>query len=391
MKETINSINIAILLSANALCWVIPIPKILAMIMAFCVVVHWVTNKQFVYRNTLWLYLYCILFFLFPLLSGETITQKYFLDYIVIGYTALLVSQSFFSIKKTLVALSVISIILTPTIVGMNLEDADTGVWMSVSYGVIRFIAALLLCIILYKYKFNIITKLILLLPVAFYSVLYATYASRGALLAIVVFVVFFLIVKGGKGSIAVAAFATLAGIIIFVNFIPIVTALVSRLQSVDIEIYALDKILRASDAGDITNGREDLYSIGFNMFMESPIWGNGVGAYEVRYGGGEAYIHNILLQQLIEGGLFLFVPLTLLVILCLRQIFSNSLPQETRIFFVFLMATGLIQLIFSDYFWRSQGYWFMLGYTLSIYNTQQTSNRQATSTTPNKIRLTTS
>ena len=68
MKETINSINVAILLSANALCWVIRIPMVLAVIMIFCVVLHWVTNRQFAYKNTLGLYLYCMLFFLFPLL-----------------------------------------------------------------------------------------------------------------------------------------------------------------------------------------------------------------------------------------------------------------------------------------------------------------------------------
>lgn len=390
MRETINSINIAILLSANALCWVIPISKILAIIMAFCVAVHWITNKQFACRNTVWLYMYCILFFLFPLLSSfnisvENITQKYFLDYIVIGYAALLVSQSEFSIRKTLIALSIISIILIPTIVGMDLENMDVGVWMSVSYGVIRFIIALLLCILLYNYKYNIITKLILALPVVFYSVLYAAYASRGALLAVGIFIVFFLIVKGGKRSFSIAAFLTLLGIIIFANFIPIVTALVNGLQSIGVEIYALNKILFRADAGDITSGRADIYSNGVEMILESPIWGHGVGAYEVRYGDGETYVHNIILQQLIEGGLLLFIPLTLIVLLSFKQIFSKTLPQEIRLFLVFLMATGLIELLFSNYFWRAQGYWFLLGYTLSIYNKQQPRNRQMTPMTQEK------
>ncbi len=395
MKETINSINVAILLSANALCWVIRIPMVLAMIMIFCVVLHWVTNRQFAYKNTLGLYLYCMLFFLFPLLLsinsiGNNIAQEYFLNYFVIGYAALLISQSKFNIKKSLIALSVISIIMIPTIVGMDLENADdTGVWMSVSYGVIRFIAALVLCLLLYKYKFNLITKIVLLLPVAFYSVLYATYASRGAILAIVVFFVFFLIVKGGKGSFAVAAFTALVGIVVFANFIPIVIALVGGLQSIGVDIYALDKILIKSDAGDVTNGREQLISVGFKMFMESPIWGHGVGAYEVRYGGG-AYIHNIILQQLIEGGLLLFVPLALITLMSFRQIFNNSLPHETRLFLVLLMSTGLIELFFSNYFWRSQGYWFLIGYTLSIYNKQRLRNRLGLSMTSERIKKTT-
>lgn len=387
MKETVNSINVAILLSANALCWVIQVPMILAMIMFFCVVVHWITNKKIAYGNTLWLYLYCILFFLLPLflsssITGENITQEYFLNFIVIGYAALLVSQSKFSIKKTLIALSVISIIMIPTILRMNLKDMDVGGWMSFSYGVIRFIVALLLCIILYKFKLNIITKLILLLPIAFYSVLYAMYASRGAMLAIGVFIVFYLIVKGGKGSFAVAAFASVVGVIVFANLIPIVTALVSGLQSIGVEIYALEKLLVRADAGDITSGRDDLYSVGLEMFIKSPLWGHGVGAFEVRYGDGETYVHNIILQQLIEGGLLLFIPLTLVVLQSFIQIFNKSLPQETRLFLVFLMTTGLIELLFSNYLWRAQGYWFLLGYTLSIYksNKQRFHNRQKTS-----------
>lgn len=381
MRETINSVNVAVLLSANALCWVIHVPMIFAIIMIFCIFVHWITNRQVFYKNTIWLYFYCILFFLYPLFAsaniiGENIPQTYFFNYIIVAYASFLLSQSVFSIKKTLLALSIISILLMPTIVGMDLEDADnTGIWMSVSYGVIRFIAALLLCVLMFKFKFNILTKIVLLLPVAFYSVIYATYASRGAMLAIVVFIIFLFIVKGGKRSLAFAVFASLVGIIVFANFIPIVIALVTGLQSIGVEIYALEKILIKSDAGDVTNGREGLFTVGLKMAMESPLWGQGVGAYENSIGGG-AYIHNIFLQQMIEGGLLLFLPLTIITIMGIKQMFSNKLTQETRYFIAFLISTGLIELIFSNYFWRSQGYWFLIGYTLSLYSKQRVASR---------------
>lgn len=96
---------------------------------------------------------------------------------------------------------------------------------------------------------------------------------------------------------------SVLSGQVMF--YIILFLSLVTIINSTDIPFFS--DLLVNKDVVETAGGRKEGYETAIKMFKEMPLLGNGVGGFVP---GGEArgYPHNIILEIMAEGGLFMFI-----------------------------------------------------------------------------------
>lgn len=136
-------------------------------------------------------------------------------------------------------------------------------------------------------------------------------------------------------------------------------------LDQIGINVKAIDKMVRMATMGEeLSNGRVRLWEQAFKDITASPLFGNGVSAYEKTNG---IYPHNFLIQVFHEGGVLYFIPILIVILKFFRLIFSNIQTKESKIFLIYLLFSGMIELLFSNVYWRNVYFWFFIGYVLNL------------------------
>lgn len=375
LKIEISSLSVAILLAANSLCWPLSsVSNILLLILMIALVLHLLGGNQLLYKDSVlliaWIMLlYGMSFFRNP---NNTVLFRYFLSFISLGYVGIIAACGRFDIQKVVTYLCLLSILLIPFLRSTNFEDLDYGAWMGISYGTLKYIMALVYAIFFLDWKSSKYKKwrFLLFLPLLFYVRLYVEYASRGAVLSLLVFVIFAFIIKMGFKNKAALFLLTLIFILAYLYFNPIIMLFSTLLDKMGLHLYAFDKILLYESADNLDNGRISLVEKGLALFYDNMIVGNGVGFYEDYYK--TIYVHNMIVQLLDEGGILFATPILLFTFFPIMMMFNKRIKQEKRIFLSFLFASSVIQLLFSDFLWRSQNYWFYMMYSIVLYKQLQ-------------------
>lgn len=375
-----NSINVAVFLCANCLSWVLKIEYSIVFVVAFCASAFLISGNSLLQKRILPITLYILAFFLFSFFitdSGFTMFKysltKYFLEFVACGIFALIISQIRIDVNKVILTISVISFIIAPLMTSMAIfGETDYGQLMGYSYGSLPLLLAIVYALFFINTKK--IFKVLLCLPLFILSLWFITSASRGAILSAVFFLYLSVSISLGVQKKRIVAMLAIIGFVAYLLFIPLVEFLSDLLYDFGIQSFAIDKILMFMSHGEeIDNGRSSLLEEGLKMFMSSPIFGNGVAAFEREFGGG--YVHNFLVQQLLEGGILLFVPLTVLLVKAINVILSLEYDNSTRLFLAYLLCSSVIGLLFSSYYWRTQGYWYLMGLVILLQNNEKLSN----------------
>ena len=160
-------------------------------------------------------------------------------------------------------------------------------------------------------------------------------------------------------------------------------------LFSFDIEVAALTKTINFIERKGlflgILNGRDLVYARGYELFKESPIYGNGIGVYADKYDG--SYPHNLFIQLLAEGGIILTVPFIIIFLINLWYLIKPWINKdkiyEIRLYILFLFIICIPRLMFSSYFWREEAFWLLIFVLFSML-----SNKKGNSHQPNYIEL---
>ena len=367
-KSVLNSLTFAIMLSVGPICWALPaINNVIVLVAACALLCYLIAGNTIVQSRVLPLALYCLLFFVgtFLTYSANPVLVQYFLEFLMMGVVGLYISQIDIDKNLTITLTCYLSIILIPTVSHIDFLGTDSqGLWMGFSYGSLRFIIALLFALLFIHYKWKL-HKVLFALSVIVYIAFYFLYASRGAILAVVVFVClsYYICKLGDKThkrilwGVAMISFACF--------FEPLMEWMQSMLSNLGLDVYAIDKFLRMYEEGGIDNGRADIIQRGLGMAFHSPIWGNGIAAYENAFH--TNWVHNVFVQLFVEGGILLLLPFLYFIFLSLKYIFQSHHNKEDRLFLAMLMAGGLTELLFSSYLWRSQVFWLYIGYTIKL------------------------
>lgn len=110
------------------------------------------------------------------------------------------------------------------------------------------------------------------------------------------------------------------------------------------------------------TSGREDIYQLGINKILESPIVGYGLYGDRMFY---ESYVHNIILEILIDFG----IPLgcVVLLFLAVQFIYKLYVLKGKDLNFYVLVALSILQLMVSGSYLISFIFFFFLGLTVRL------------------------
>lgn len=195
-------------------------------------------------------------------------------------------------------------------------------------------------------------------------------YGSRGPIVAVFLLLITLLIVRVPKDGIGIIfskrrlriciiAFVTLIGLG-FTIFYSLSDFLTSR----GINVYFIEKMITVAEAGDVSNGRNQLYEWSFADFCQSPFWGRGVDRFSANHNV-DSYPHNFILQILSDGGLLLFFILFVPIIKKVRYLMKSCNIERFAILITLFFAS-VPGAMFSGDLWECCNLWFLFGAILS-------------------------
>lgn len=379
IKSNISNWAVAVILAANSLTWIIPsIGSPLAIIMILALIFLIYSNGiKIITPKVIIMVSFCLLFFLeayFFQIFQHPFLNKYLMEFLVLGVGGMLSAQASFSPLRVLRYIGLLSIVVIPFLLKIDFsfgDETDYGFWMGISYGCVKYVIALIL-LSLFIRQDNRKLQILYLISLIVYLSVFMSMASRGAILAIIFSVVIFCIINK-EYKLSKFIILTCTGILLIVVFWdPIISAFLNLFKTFGIHFYALEKIVTMEKFGDLSNGRSNIINDAVSYFVEAPVLGNGVAIYEYY---NNRYVHNVFVQLLIEGGLLLFSVICWYIVKAFRLMFSTSLSKGQRYFIAFLIGSGFIELLFSNYLWRSQSFWFIIGYSMRLQLAHQTHN----------------
>jgi len=291
----------------------------------------------------------------------------YFLSFLSFGVTGILYSSTHFSYKILYKSIFVISLLSLPGIYKISNTDYThmgdvSGFWMGISQGALRLLLGVILVIPFLKNKF---LKVFSIAIIVLYLIFYFKFGTRGAILGLFLFSIFFYLIKKDLLKIRIFVLITVAGIILSFFLVDIMILLQSSLASIGLSIKALNKMVAFSHLNkELSNGRLDLWIKAFDDISRYPFFGNGITVYEHKYG---IYPHNFLIQVFYEGGVIYLFPILLVLLKLVKLLLSKHQSKEIKLFLIYLFFGGIIELVFSNVYWRNVYFWFFIGYVLSI------------------------
>lgn len=300
------------------------------------------------------------------------IGKRYFTNYLIYGALFLLIPLREIDFNKVLKIVFYYGIILLPFYArydyGYGITDAgdfEGGILMTMSYRMLPFILA---PILLFLNKTNKIWERGAGIVVAvLYSLIFLIVGARGAIISLFAFISIFYIISGDKrkNKIVRLSIISITAIVFLTSFDLIIDNLFNLLDTFGISSRSIERMYYAEFGdGDISAGRYKIYGMAFNEFLQSPIWGNGIGSFDSYKG---TFPHNIFLQLMVEGGLFLVVPFTIIFIKGLTYIYKKGRNSVSGGVMLFLFCSGMIRLLFSFYLWGSHLCWLFILMVLNI------------------------
>lgn len=384
-REIINSIGLAILLCANPLSWLLPIDNIIVAISLMSLLIVIINNPITTFINKkLFVVVGVTLLFLFSYLFAKidlTIFSLYFFSFFVFGVTGLLYSSTPFDYKVFYKSILIISIVSLPGIYRISNTDYSqmgdvSGFLMGISRGALRLLLGVFIAVFLFKNK---LLKVGLFLIILIYLSFFFSFGTRSSIVGLLLFFVFYYLIRKEKLTYRSVILMFLLAFVFSFFVIDIVTSIHNLLQQIGINVKAIEKIIRMFEMNqELSNGRTRLWIQAFKDISVSPFFGNGISAYEKING---IYPHNFLIQIFHEGGILYIILILIVILKFFGLLISNKQSGETKIFLIYLFFSGIVELLFSNVYWRNVYFWFFIGYVLSLSLTTNSKKRPINAT----------
>ena len=301
-------------------------------------------------------------------------TLDYLMRFLLYDIAALLVGMQSFDRKKTIIGALMVGALGLPLFLLHNYASLNTSEQMGVAYSCLPII---LVSIVAFRLG-GIITALS---AVDFLCIIIKIvgFAPRGIWVVILAAcsLVAYQMICGGKSvlrnrlrAIALLSVAAIIILLIINNFAELIIVFSDFLDRVfHIRIYALEKMAFYINKGDFTNGRKDLYNSVIEFIIDHPIFGCGIGYVEAKTG---TYAHNIFLQALCEGGLFVLFPVMVYVVSAIGRTLAFPVENGPKngLWEILAVCCGIIMFFFSSVYWIYVPFWFFLGTFLDKPNT---------------------
>ena len=373
-RKKINSFCLALMICARALTQLFDFSGssiLLALLGAS--VIYFNPPKYRVNKWKAFISIYVTAFFLISLIvsNANPTTVEYLLYFVVFGLTAFLMPYryDFQSVLRFILVFGAIlvwpyvSIDYAAVIANVGgVYDNVNAVFMDISYKTLVFVVSGTLVAVTDDNKWIKFAGVIIAIP---YLLISFIYGARGVLLSVFVFVflLWFLCSKNRRVLERRTLTAFFLCITLLVLFPLIVYGVYSLLQAVGVEARSVERLFESvSSNGSLSTGRDVLTKKAVEGFLESPLWGKGIGSFD-DYSG--TYPHNIILQLLYEGGVLLALPIMYCLFHGMYTMMSLKYDRRYRFFLLMLFSSGVIELFLSSHLWMSLFFWLFIGLSL--------------------------
>ncbi len=195
-------------------------------------------------------------------------------------------------------------------------------------------------------------------------------HGSRGAVLCIMIFFfLLFVFTKKEENGLILKSYKTfflsILSLFFIIFLIDNIVFFNHILQSYNLQIEAIDKVIRMQQMNDLSNGREKLQAVVINDFLNEPWLGHGLST--VNYFHPKInYPHNFLLQMLYDLGILGSAPLIFFIVRGLI-IWKNKCTKDEYILFLCLFSSSIPCALFSGDLWKNALLWMTLGFLISF------------------------
>ena len=372
-----NSWTVAIFIAQtsiiNIISSIISIPNISIILMLILLIKTLLNQKTIIlFKKRLYVYISILGFILFSaVLNGTDFTKEYCLYFLSFGTVALIISSLYVDSRLVIKNIFIIMLVRTmqyyiiqknklqllASLIDKKLDYSYDSIQMGIAFE-FTHVAILSLAILLYnkEFKFSIaiyvfsFIELILSLAVIIFDCW-----TRGAYFSFGIAAFFLILGKLKVGKLPVFISVICAAVFVLLNMEKIITYIYSLMYNYGINIRALIKQTSLYSLNNSTNGRTYFYSLAWNMFKQSPVWGHGIGAFE-RVSGG-IYVHDVFLEAMVELGLIGLILVVYIYYSHIKLIFSYNITYEMlyKITVFFMISFTLIT---SGTFWTSPIFW---------------------------------
>lgn len=315
-----------------------------------------------------------MLYFFTPSSSGKPYTSfEFFFVFTVVAYLIpLLTSIDPKILVKATMLLPVPVVLRAEEIFYHNVLNSPT-VSMGQSYAFLVPVTASIIYYAMYFKKESFFHKVFGLIggaANAVFMIYLLLFGSRGPVLAMVLLVGLLLVArfpKVGSYGLSFNRGRIMIGIVVLVLFVLYFISILHFLQSYflgkNLSVGFIDKILRLSESGDISNGRSIIWPVVVNGFWDSPVLGNGFDLFNNT--GLYAYPHNFLFQTIYDGGLLMLSIVTIPSVFKIIHLIKVS-NYDSLILIFFLFFISVPGAMFSGDLWQQENLWLFTGMILS-------------------------
>lgn len=300
--------------------------------------------------------------------SGDSTIAGLLKNFTVWGIGITIIMMQDYDLKLTLdFSLYVSFFVILFEVAGNGHLTYESMTW---SYAIFPCIATML---VHFAYsRFDGVLKRLLYIPGFIMLVKFVMFANRGAIVSLMA-LLYLIAIKGihakkelkNKKFLNIVLLVLLICVVLFYE--EIIYFLYDFTTSLGYDISSVGKMYRLILEDNVTNNRSELYAYAMNGFLNSPLWGNGIGGFSANHGG---WVHNIVLQLLYEGGILLFtiilVPVAMITIYFLK---GKNIDRDMYAFFTLLFCTSVPRLLFSTELWNTQGFWMLIAFGMACMN----------------------
>lgn len=398
--EIRNSLLAALMIAYNILCAVLqqalqrdlPYGNIVGIFIIVLSIIFVLLNRKAVFSfKIIFLCIYILLAMILSWLLTGIKTTEYFVAFVFYGLVGAYIGMQKIDTERVLrylIYISFLPMIFINGLMDVHFRETSTSMRMDmgISYAILPMVLAAMLHFIYYRNRSGIIIKMGYIVNVVL-MILLLIIGTRGGLLSLFIF---FLLAyanqykrykdsekhtlrKRRKWIVWLSICAGIMGTVFYDQIMLTASRFFSG-HGIYINIFAKTERL-IINTGDGTNGRIILWKAAMEGILKSPIWGHGWGSFFRLTG--HTHPHNLILELMYQGGLFLAIPILLPVF---RGVYKCATGQIKNVddyaYSILLISSCLPRLIVSASLWNIQMFWIMLSFMMVLLPTKINSRK---------------
>lgn len=191
-------------------------------------------------------------------------------------------------------------------------------------------------------------------------------FSNRGVMMSIALFIILYHLVISRKNLKTVYGYilAIGMGLAISLKLQDLIVWLYLLTSRMGLSSYSLLKFMNLFEGQQLDqflSGRETLWQNAYRMIVNSPVLGDGIGAFKEKY---DIYTHNLFLDLMIHFGLVGTLVVTVLLLIFLKR-FVELPKNSEKIFLLIIFCLAFPKLLLSTNYYSDFYIWIIIFYGL--------------------------